>query len=166
MSRVLLALLVAAALAGCGGDQQRPTPAATQTVAGSIPFRIIEQALIGAAVPSRDEVRVQVAHSPKQWASLWQEVTANRSPTRPPPPIDFSREQIVLVIAGPPARGIKATSISGTDRELRVAVKVTVPAPGCGMTAEVRSPYQFLAVRDARDRTASLVVTRETGTCG
>jgi hypothetical protein len=165
MSRVLLVLLVAAALTGCGGDQQRPTPT-TQTLPGSIPFRIIEQALISGAVPSRDEVRVRVAHSAPQWASLWQEVTANRSPTRPPPPIDFSREQIVLVIAGPPARGIEATSISGTGSELRVAVKVTLPARGCGMTAEVRSPYQFLAIPDTRDRTASLDVTRKTDTCG
>jgi hypothetical protein len=166
VSRALLGLLVAVALAGCGGDQQGPAPAATPTVPGSIPFRVVEQASVSAAAPSRDEVRVRVAHSAKQWASLWREVTRDRSPTRPPPPIDFSREQILLVIAGPPATGISTTSISGAGGELRVAVGVTLPAPGCSSTAEVRSPYQFLALRDASDRTASVQISRQTDPCG
>jgi len=154
-----LVILVAVAAGSCDGNQGRSTPV-PEAPAARVPFRVVHAAPVSAVVPPRDAVQTRLVRSSSEWASAWEKLTANAVPALPPPAVDFSRDQVLLVLAGPPARKLRTITVGRTGTDLHVVVELSYPAPDCGTTAELRSPFQFLAISKGDDQTVSTEVTR------
>lgn len=108
-----------------------------------------------------------VIRRPGEWGAAWQRITAASFPARPLPPVDFSRELVVLAAMGERPTGGYSITIDGVFEargRLYVQVRETSPGRNCIVTEALTQPID--AVRVPRhDGTVAFVERAETRSC-
>ena len=94
-----------------------------------------------------------VVSKPREWRRLWARHMHNVAETAPPPAVDFNKEEVIAIFAGPCASAgyaITINRIEETEWEGRPAriVRYTVQPPPAGTMAAavVTHPYLFQVV--------------------
>jgi hypothetical protein len=111
----------------------------------TVPFAILARGLSsGVAEPTQIVVR-----SPTEWAALWSRHM--RTPTAPPPSVDFAHDMVVALFLGERTTGgyaVEITQIERTDVGLLIRYRTTKPDPNTMQTQAFTQP--FLMVKLAR----------------
>jgi|GEM_PF-5385749 len=135
-NQLFLAALAAAILAGCGGSGGMQAGAGTSsivapasgTVAGTrIDFSPVQSILFSAI----EQKRTVVVKDATEWARLWAEHAGDRAPL---PAVDFSRNMVVGIWAGPGTSACGTTAIDTVTRlanpdRIEVGYRITDPGP-------------------------------------
>jgi hypothetical protein len=128
-------LLLAAVTAGCYGTTS------TEPHDPDVEFATLYRSQFSESVSERQEV----IKSAGAWAVVWDEIAAG-----PPPPVDFSRDMVILYAAGEQPNGCHDAEIRNLESShglLEVEVDRLEPGAGCGCTPVVTRPAH--AVRTA-----------------
>ncbi len=90
-----------------------------------------------------------VVRSAAEWEALWKEHAADRLPTLPMPPIDFTKETVLGVALGDRPTAGYEVQITRADREgdrLVVHTREVTPATDSVQAQVVTSPFDFVVV--------------------
>lgn len=90
-----------------------------------------------------------VIRSQTEWDAMWRRITANSGPQPAAPPVDFSRDMLLLTALGTRPTGgygITIERVIETPYTLDVQVVRTSPGPRCGTTATLTSPVDIVRV--------------------
>jgi len=125
--------LTAGAVAGCAG----PTPA-----------KVVEvRSLSRGGFSGIQEARQEVVRDSQAWTNIWSQHRGKSS--APCPPVDFSKEMVVVVTMGRQNSGGFAVRVMGaeTTRDaMRIRVSRTSPQKGNRAIQVLTAPYEFVAV--------------------
>jgi len=142
----------------CGGS---PT-AAAQTLT------VTPLASFSSASHVFESETLDVLRDQTTWQTLWAQMNANDSPPRPLPPVDFSKDMVVVAAVGAQATGGSRVSVDSASESLGVVtVEVTVitPGPHCGLPTVITSPVAA-ATLPMRTGPVTFHVNRRTVDCG
>lgn len=101
-----------------------------------------------------DSVRAVVRDS-ANWRALWQRINRIFIPAPALPPIDFSREMVVVAALGArPSAGydIVIESVEQDSAGIEVALRRTGPAPGCPVPAVMTQPLDVARIPASEQR--------------
>lgn len=90
-----------------------------------------------------------VIRSEAEWDGMWRRITANHGPPPALPPIDFSRDMLLMAAMGTQPTGGYAITIERvieTPSALDVQLIRTAPGPRCGRTAALTSPVDIARI--------------------
>ena len=103
-----------------------------------------ELALLGyrtsSGIPDRQRI---VVRSSVSWATLWRRIVGSHAPRPAMPPVDFTREMLIVVTMGTRPTGghtIAIDSVVMRGDGLRVFVRERSPGPSCITTAALTAP--------------------------
>lgn len=91
---------------------------------------------------------IRTASDGAQWTNLWREHTSTQLPTAEMPPIDFSKEMVVCVLAGekPTAGyGIEVVDANFDGKAMVLGTRQTQPAEDAIVPQIVTRPYHMIA---------------------
>lgn len=160
MRRAVLTLLVASAVPGTiawaqAGLSRDPTPLA-RLAAGNASFSVFSGFTDSARFVVRDS---------DAWRETWQTIHRPFIPPPAVPPIDFSREMVIVAALGTrSSEGYEVVfeNIREDTAGIEVAVRVTEPARGCPVAAVMTQPVDLARIpasaRPVRFRQRSVVV--------
>ena len=170
------ALLVALALAACGGGATAPADGAPVEVPGDVPpqaERVGAASLGGAlgASATYSGIRTRerrVVRGAAEWAELWAQATSIVLPAPAAPAVDFTRDEVIVAAMGTRSsggHGIAIEAVYEADGRRWVVVRETSRAASCVVTAALTAPVA--AVRVARSALPTVFVERTTvAACG
>ena len=148
---ILLLLMVpvfAIAYRSSGKKEAPPKPVAAPgtdaEAAASILRKVPLEAGGGPAAPAQRLVK-----DAKEWAGLWDQVTAHRTPASKPPSVDFSKEMVAFAGLGSKPSGGWSIEIVGAREEegkLRIFYAEKGPAEGAAATAVMTSPWHAVVL--------------------
>lgn len=162
------ALVVAIAWLGtnpCGGrpsDRETPPQTGPQDATTLAIQGITMQAVSGLTTRRRMVIR-----EPSDWAELWDEAMANRTPAPEVPAVDFDRFMVIVASMGSRPTGGYAISIEGATRQrdrMVVTVLEVEPGPGCVTTQAFTSPWTAVRI-PASEGPVAFVDRHETAEC-
>lgn len=117
----------------------------TGTPGHKLGWRTLSKGLLsGFAEPRRQVIRREV-----EYLEVWAEHASGLNRVALPPPVDFSREMVVLVAMGERPTGGYMTEVVDLEvrgRSLRVLVGEREPRPGTMQIQQVTRPYTFIAL--------------------
>lgn len=99
-----------------------------------LPYRL------SSGLTQRERIVVRDAES---WAALWPRIMGSHRPLHTLPPVNFSREMLVVASVGTRPSGghtITIDSVSGGRDRLFVFLSERSPGPRCGVTAALSEP--------------------------
>jgi hypothetical protein len=160
MRRVVVATLLAHAARGAIASAQPPLSRDPSPVArlssGHVSFSVFS----GFTDSTRFVVRDSDA-----WRGTWQTIHRPFLPPPPVPPIDFSREMVVVAALGArPSEGYEVVfeNVREDTTGIEVAVRVSEPARGCPVAAVMTQPVDLARIpasaRPVRFRQRNVVV--------
>lgn len=88
-----------------------------------------------------------VIGNPADWQELWGVHQSNRRPTRPLPPIDFSKDMIIAVFLGEQPTGGHRVMIRGLEKtpgSLQVSISIDAPDKDALVTMALTQPYVII----------------------
>lgn len=137
ISRLLLAMLLPAMLAGCSSPDS--------SSGRKLSWRTLSRGLSSGLV----EPGHYVIRDPTAYFKLWADHAAEVPRAALPPAVDFSREMVVAVALGRRPTGgymIEIVDVVLRGRTVRVLVAERVPRPGVLQIQMGTQPYQFIAL--------------------
>ena len=84
-----------------------------------------------------------------QWAEVWKKNSAQQTPAKPLPKVDFEKETVLLAAAGQKQTGGHSIEIVRIDEiadKTAVIIKVTAPRPGGFSIQALTAPFHIVAV--------------------
>lgn len=102
------------------------------------------------------------------WRQLWDEIHANATPAPELPPVDFSRDMVIVAaLGGQPTGGYDVLLKSAVldDTALTIAVATRHPGAGCILTQAETSPVD-LATAPRHEGAVRFVESQEETSCG
>lgn len=87
----------------------------------------------------------------EEWLAFWSEVTANRSPARAPPAVDFHQNMVMIAALGPRSSCGYLVSIDEVTSDevasfLEIRIREESPGRTCLVCAAVTSPVDAVVV--------------------
>ncbi len=144
MSRLAAALIAAAGMVAVG-CQSTSSPNDPGSVFDQDPVTpMVREVYTGFNEPARTVVR-----DSRRWAEVWARTFVGRAEVPPRPPIDFSREMVVVAAQG--AQGSSGYDISidraaSSDDGIAVYVTTTSPGERCVVLAVITSPVVIVRI--------------------
>ena len=90
-----------------------------------------------------------VITQPAEWDAIWRRIVARHGNPPAPPPVDFSREMLLVAAMGTQPTGgyaIRIDRVIDNETFLEVLVTRTSPGPRCGATAALTNPVDVVRV--------------------
>ena len=84
-----------------------------------------------------------------QWTELWKKHSARRTPSTPPPEIDFEKESVLFVTLGQKHSGgysVEITALREANGKIEILVKTRAPKPGGLQLQAITAPFHIAAV--------------------
>ena len=122
--------------------------------------------LYSAASSGFEESAQRIVSDPAQWESDWRQLHGGLA-AGGAPPVDFTRDVVVLVAMGTRNSGGHAVRIDGVSpsgADLTVQVTLVSPGASCMTTQEITQPAEAVRVRKPSGR-VRLVTRTETTAC-
>jgi hypothetical protein len=91
----------------------------------------------------------KVMRTPTEWAALWRQAHANRTPPAAPS-VDFAKEMVIAVFMGQRSTGgysIAIENVAFGEKEIRVTVREQTPPPDAIVTQALTQPFHMVVVR-------------------
>jgi hypothetical protein len=101
------------------------------------------------------------------WEKLWRETYAKITPFPNILPIDFTKQMVIGLYAGPKSTGghyIKVTNIHESAAKVIVGVKEVAPGKACTVTQAVTTPHYLVATAKT-DKPVEFQLTTDTQDC-
>jgi hypothetical protein len=137
----------------------------TMAAAGdtTVPFRsLLDEELSGIDEPLRRGIR-----EPEEWQALWGRIHEIRNPPPDPPPVDLTRDMIVVVGLGTRTsggHGVEVREIRRREDGLEVTLVEHTPGRDCPVAAMLTAPVIAVLVPDT-SAPVSFVSSTETQEC-
>lgn len=135
-------LLLALALTGCATDTTDVTDATT-VAGGNVEQRIIATGSNAAVEP--DAPKTVTISKAEEYRSIWESTIGGGQP----PEVDFSKESVVILLAGQRRTGgysVVPRGVSLDGRTLVVDAAINKPPADAIVTQALTSPYAVIAV--------------------
>ena len=120
-------------------------PSGSEGTGTEQPFEsVVSELHSGIAEKRRELVRDQ-----ESWARLWSEIHRGQDSAGQPPPVDFSRQMLILAALGTRPTGgfaVKVRGVSTRGEQLEVVVLESCPAQGAMVTAALTQPVEVVRV--------------------
>ena len=117
--------------------------AACASVGVTVPFSTLVKGLnSGVREPAQVVIR-----SPNEWAAFWGRHTQAQTRPPPTPPVDFSRDMVVVLFMGERATGgyeIEVTNVERTDVGLSIRYRTRSPDPGAMLIQALTQPFHLI----------------------
>jgi hypothetical protein len=137
-----------------GGDEPPPKERVTYDTlgTGSIPADVLERGSYG----DIETETKKVLQSEEAYASFWQRLHADRTPTPERPTVDFDQEIVVAIAIGQRPNGgygVNIDSVRARSDTSPVRVSFTEGRPGeaCNVSMAVTAPYILATVQTDRE---------------
>ena len=111
------------------------------------------------------DARQEIVKAADEWEKLWKQHAIPAGTTGKIPPVDFSKEMVIVATLGTKRTGgysIEIVSAEARDKSLIITVKKSAPPPGAITVQALTAPYHFVAVRRS-DLKAEFVESQEGG---
>jgi hypothetical protein len=110
-----------------------------------IPFETVLQGThSGISDPMHKLIR-----SEKEWKELWAKHTRGSTPVPPAPKIDFSKKDLIMVVAGTRSNsgyGLTIEKVEEGEKKLIIHVKESKPAPDAITLQVLTQPFHFVTI--------------------
>jgi PrcB C-terminal len=160
----IVSVCVLALSAACGGSDL------TQPPGTSLPMvRLRSEAYSFTFYSGLDKPARLVVRDAVTWRVIWNQIYLRQSPVPPLPPIDFSREMMVVVALGSHSTGGYSILLDGAAEAAKNGIAVIVdsssPGSNCIVTEAFTQPVDIARV-PLRDGAVSFVERTHVSDCG